>query len=123
MWMTKLMLMTAALAEALPLTAHSPLVGVWTEIDGPGAARIVPCAQTTGQLCAIGLARRANGQPGRVETGIVLSGLTLIESNRWRGTYHDGGRQLPATLRLMSPRVVEMKVCILLFCQSARYGR
>lgn len=123
MWMTKLMLMTAALAEAGPQTALSPLLGVWTEIDGPGAARIVPCAERTGQLCAIGLARRANGQPGRVESGIVLSDLTPIGGNRWRGIYHDGGRSLPATLRLMSPRVVEMKVCIFLFCQSARYAR
>jgi len=117
------MLMTAALADAAPQTALSPLLGVWTEIDGPGAARIVPCAQSTGQLCAIGLARRANGQPGRVDSGIVLSGLTPLGGNRWRGIYHDGSRRMPATLRLMSPRVVEMKVCILLFCQSARYGR
>jgi len=123
MWMTKLMLMTAALAEAAPPTALSPLLGTWTEIDGPGAARIVPCTQHTQELCAIGLARRANGESGRAETGIVLSDLTPIGSNRWRGLYHDGGRRLPATLRLMSPRVVEMKVCILLFCQSAHYGR
>jgi uncharacterized protein (DUF2147 family) len=123
MWMTKLLLMTAALAEAAPHAASSPLLGVWTEIDGPGAARIVPCAQRTGQLCAIGLAPQANGRPERAESGIVLSDLTPIGGNRWRGTYHDGGRRLPATLRLMSPRVVEMKVCILLFCQSARYRR
>lgn len=123
MWMTKLMLMTAMLSDAATVTNPSPLLGTWTEINGPGAARIEPCAKVPGRLCAIGLARRANGQPGRVDTGIVLSDVTLDGPNRWRGTYHDGKRMLPATLRLMSPRVVEMKVCILLFCQTARYAR
>ncbi|MBY0285187.1 MAG: DUF2147 domain-containing protein [Sphingomonas sp.] len=123
MWMTKLMLMTAVLSEAGTMTNPSPLLGTWTEIDGPGAARIEPCSKTPGRLCATGLARRAKGQPGQVETGLVLSDVTLDGPNRWRGTYHDGKRQLPATLRLMSPRVVEMKVCILMFCQTARYAR
>ncbi|OYY89976.1 MAG: hypothetical protein B7Y45_09650 [Sphingomonas sp. 28-66-16] len=117
------MLMTAALSDAVPMTSHSPLLGIWTEINGPGAARIEPCNQGPARLCATGLARRANGQPGRVDDGIVLSDITLDGPNRWRGTYHDGKRLLPATLRLMSPRVVEMKVCILVFCQTARYAR
>lgn len=123
MWITKMILMTAALAEPATPANHSPLLGIWTEINGPGAARIEPCKQTAGRLCATGLARRANGQPGRVDAGIVLSDLALDGPNRWRGTYHDGKRQLPATVRLVSPRVVEMKVCILMFCQSARYAR
>lgn len=123
MWMTKLMLMTAMLSEAGAMPNPSPLLGTWTEINGPGAARIEPCRTTPGRLCATGLARRANGQPGQVETGLVLSDVTLEGPNRWRGTYHDGKRLLPATLRLMSPRVVEMKVCILMFCQTAQYAR
>lgn len=123
MWMTKLMLMTAALTEAGAMATPSPLLGTWTEINGPGAARIEPCNKKPGLLCATGLARRAKGQPGQVETGLVLSDVTLEGPNLWRGTYHDGKRLLPATLRLMSPRVVEMKVCILMFCQTAKYAR
>ncbi len=123
MWITKLMLMTAALTEAGATTTQSPLLGTWTEINGPGAARIEPCNKKPGRLCATGLASRAKGQPGQVETGLVLSDVTIDGPNLWRGTYHDGKRQLPATLRLMSPRVVEMKVCILMFCQTARYSR
>lgn len=123
MWMTKLLLLTAALTDPATLPNPSPLLGTWTEINGPGAARIEPCKQTAGRLCATGLARRPNGQPGRVDAGIVLSDLALDGPNRWRGTYHDGKRLLPATVRLVSPRVVEMKVCILMFCQTARYAR
>jgi len=123
MWMTKLMLMTAMLSEAGAMPNPSPLLGTWTEINGPGAARIEPCRTTPDRLCATGLARRPNGQPGQTETGLVLSDVTLDGPNRWRGTYHDGKRLLPATLRLMSPRVVEMKVCILMFCQTAQYAR
>ncbi len=122
MWMTSLMLLTASFADAGSLE-HSPLVGTWTEINGPGAARIEPCGNLPGRLCATGLARRANGQPGRVDDGIVLSDIAVDGPNRWRGTYHDGKRLLPATLRLMSPRVVEMKVCIFMFCQTAHYAR
>ena len=36
MWITKLMLMTAALAETGAMTTPSPLLGTWTEINGPG---------------------------------------------------------------------------------------
>jgi len=118
-----MMLLTTVLAEPVTLANHSPLLGIWTEINGPGAARIELCKQTAGRLCATGLARSKDGQPGRVDAGIVLSDLALDGPNRWRGTYHDGKRLLPATVRLVSPRVVEMKVCILLFCQSARYAR
>ncbi|MBY0520311.1 MAG: hypothetical protein K2P79_07795 [Sphingomonas sp.] len=123
MWITKLMLMTAALTETAPMANASPLIGIWTEINGPGAARIEPCGQKPGKLCATGLARRGNGNQGRVDSGIVLSDLIADGPNRWRGSYHDGKRLLPATLRLMSPRVVEMKVCVMVFCRTARYGR
>ncbi len=119
----KLILSTAALTAAMPKPDNSPLLGVWVEIDGPGAARIEPCKQMQDRLCAIGLARRANGQPGLVDDGIVLSDLTLDGPNRWRGSYHDGKRRLPATVKLTSQQVVEMKVCVLVICQSVRYSR
>lgn len=123
MFITKLLLMTAVLSEAAAMPNPSPLLGNWTEINGPGAARIEPCRKVAGRLCAVGLAKRAKGQADQVETGIVLSEIAMEGPNRWRGMYHDGKRLLPATLRLMSPRVVEMKVCILFFCQAARYAR
>lgn len=123
MLLTKLMLLTAALSDPAPMATHSPLLGVWTEINGPGAARIEPCKKSSGRLCATGLARRPNGLPGRVDDGLVLSNLALEGPNRWRGSYHDGKRLLPATLRLVTPRIVEMKVCIFLLCQTAKYAR
>ncbi|MFZ4690094.1 MAG: hypothetical protein ACOYLS_12710 [Polymorphobacter sp.] len=123
MSIAKLVLMTLALSATVPMTDQSPLLGVWIEVNGPGAARIEPCKQMQDRLCAIGLARRAKGQPGLVDDGIVLSDLKLDGTNRWRGSYHDGKRLLPATVRFMSSQVVEMKVCILVICQSARYTR
>jgi uncharacterized protein (DUF2147 family) len=123
MSIAKLVLMTVALSAAVPMTEQAPLLGVWIEVNGPGAARIEPCKGMPDRLCAVGLAKRSNGQAGLVDDGIVLSGLRLDGPKRWRGSYHDGKRLLPATIRFMSPHVVEMKVCIFVICQSARYAR
>ncbi len=117
-----MLLSGAAIAEAAPVAAPSPLAGTWTEIDGPGAARIAPCADTPNLLCAIGLDRR-RGSRERVDGAVVLSQITPAGANRWRGRYHDGGQRYGATLRLLDAATVEMKVCILFVCQSARYAR
>lgn len=98
----------------------SPLVGVWIEVDGPGKARIAPCADAADRLCAIGLAQRAGTT---VETGLVLSNIREAGISRWQGTYHDNKRHLPATLRLLDQRRVEMKVCVFILCQTATYTR
>jgi uncharacterized protein (DUF2147 family) len=123
MSIAKLVLMTLALTAAMPMTDNAPLLGVWIEVNGPGAARIEPCKGMPERLCAVGLARRTNGQAGLADDGIVLSDLKLDGPNSWRGRYHDGKRLLPATVRFMSPQVVEMKVCVFVICQSARYAR
>lgn len=123
MWIKTLFLMTAAMSDLSPPHQLSPLLGSWTEINGPGAARIEPCQRQKGKLCAIGLTKSRDCKPGRVDNGIVLSEIAPIGAGRWRGLYHDGKRTLPATLRLVTPRVVEMKVCIFVLCQTARYAR
>lgn len=99
----------------------SPLIGLWLEVGGTGAARIEPCANNRKQLCAMGLSRRSGAAP--IETGIALSAIQPSGENRWRGAYHDGTRKLPATLRMANANRVEMKVCILVLCQTATYTR
>jgi uncharacterized protein (DUF2147 family) len=99
----------------------SPLVGTWTEVGGPGMARIAPCTGTPGMLCAMGLARKKSG--GLAETGIVLSEVRPDGANRWRGTYHNGKQKLPATLNQTRAGEVSMKVCMLMLCQTAIYRR
>lgn len=118
-----LMMMPLLLATAPVAQALSPLIGTWTEINGPGAARIAACAKAPDRFCAVGLARRTSDGAARVETGTVLSDVAVTGLNQWRGTYHDGKRLLPATLRMIDRDVVEMKVCIFVLCQSARYRR
>lgn len=115
------LLAAAFLAGKAFAAPASPLVGVWVEINGPGMARIAPCATLPDRLCAIGLARKAGASP--VETGLVLSDIRAAGSNRWRGSYHDGNRTLPATLRIVGPQRVEMKVCLFVLCQTASYQR
>ncbi len=117
---------TAVAAIALfATTAHanppSPLIGLWLEINGPGVAVIGPCPNGADRLCAMGMKPR-NGVP-RTETGLVLTNVTASGSNRWSGNYRDGKRELPATLKFVTRDVVEMKVCIFILCQTARYTR
>lgn len=97
------------------------LVGVWVEVNGPGAAMIGPCPDQPRQLCAIGLDRR-DLKPAAAAK-VVLSGLEANGAGRWQGRYHDGSRTLPATLRLTGENNVTMKVCIFIVCQSASYVR
>lgn len=120
--MKKLMFLVTVVVFVGEATAapKSPLIGVWGEVNGSGTARIQPCAYNQ-NLCAIGLSRRAAAPP--IETGIVLSAIRPAGQNRWRGTYHDGKRKLPASLRLTSHNRVEMKVCIAFLCQTATYNR
>lgn len=115
-------LFATTLLFAAATATNSPLVGTWAEIGGTGAARIERCAANSDQLCATGLARRADGKPGFVDDGLVLTGI-IVAGKGWKGTYLDGNRKLPAELNLESADKVRMKVCLLFMCQTARYAR
>jgi uncharacterized protein (DUF2147 family) len=121
--MMKYLALLAASFVAGHAAAGTPasLLGVWVEVNGPGAAMIAPCPDQSGQLCAIGLDRSNLKPPGQAQ--VVLSGLEPAGAGRWQGRYHDGGRKLPATLRLTGEDSVIMKVCIFIVCQSASYVR
>lgn len=114
-------MLAAYLAGRADAAPQSPLSGVWVEVNGPGKARIGPCPQTPDRLCAFGLDRSVADRP--VETGLVMSDVRPSGTGRWKGSYHDGTRRLPATLQLVSAREVRMKVCLLMLCQSATYVR
>jgi len=118
-------LITALLlmANTLP-SPPSPLAGVWTEIDGPGAARIAPCASNTRALCALGLEKRKDGSISQNPGGVVLQNVIVKGKDRWSGTYLNGKQKLPATIKLVGGNIVEMKVCMAaIICQTARYRR
>lgn len=117
---TFLALVAAVIASA-SVTA-SPLLGVWIEISGTGAARIAPCPQRPDALCAVGGERRRDGSLS-IGGAIVLENVVAAGANRWRGQYIDGGRKLPASISMEGTRVVAMKVCLLIVCQTARYER
>jgi uncharacterized protein (DUF2147 family) len=108
---------------ALPQQAKaSPLLGLWTENGGPGAARIAPCSGAPQLLCATGYDRRPDGSVGR-KGAVVLRDLKPVGKNRWRGTYLDGNRKLPATVTITANGKVTMRVCLLVLCQTASYTR
>jgi hypothetical protein len=67
------MIKTLALLAASFVAGHAAsgtpasLVGVWVEVNGPGAALIAPCPDQSGQLCAIGLDRSNLKPPGQAQ--------------------------------------------------------
>ncbi|MCL9998934.1 MAG: hypothetical protein NBV68_06100 [Erythrobacter sp.] len=114
----------AALLGTVPLqpAQASGLLGMWTENGGPGAARIAPCGAAADQLCATGYDRNPDGSVGR-KRAVVLRDLKPDGKNRWRGTYLDGSRKLPATVTLVAKGKVSMRVCLLILCQTVSYTR
>lgn len=108
----------------LPLHAAqaSPLLGLWTENGGPGAARIAPCGAAPILLCATGYDRLPDGKVGR-KREVVLRDLKPDGKNRWRGFYLDGNRKLPAKVKLVAKGKVTMRVCVFVICQTASYSR
>lgn len=112
------LLLTTFRAEA---AATSPLLGTWSEVGGPGIARIEPCVAASQALCAMGLARNKEGR--LVETGVALSDLRPDGSNRWKGAYHHGRQRLSATVSMIDQRRVKLRVCMLVLCQTAIYVR
>jgi uncharacterized protein (DUF2147 family) len=115
-----ILLATAFVAGQAVATPTSPLIGMWVEVNGTGMARIGPCSTSVDRLCATGIARRSGTL---LETGLVMSDIRTSGANRWRGTYLDNGRSLPATLKRVGERHIELKVCIFVLCQSATYER
>lgn len=108
---------------SLPQQAKaSPLLGLWTENGGPGAARMAPCSDAPQRLCATGYDGLPNGTIGR-KGAVVLRDLKPDGQKRWRGTYLDGGRTLPATVKLVANGKVTMRVCLVVLCQTVTYTR
>ncbi|MDX2234659.1 MAG: hypothetical protein NW200_09185 [Hyphomonadaceae bacterium] len=99
------------------------LRGVWTAEDGSGAARIDVCERSVDRLCATVIAETP--EPGAPSTigSVVLSNLAPAGPSRWRGLYHTGTQNLPATIRARGADQVEMRVCVGIFCSTEKYRR
>lgn len=111
-----------ALAAATATPAPS-LVGIWEAADRSSLARIAPCAPGAVPLCATTL--KETLLPGEAPTvgKVILRDIVAARPAQWKGTYMLGSTGLPATVRLIEPDLVEMKVCRWVFCQSGRYRR
>jgi uncharacterized protein (DUF2147 family) len=117
-------ILAAALVYALAGECRAQsLEGTWAEIDGPGAARLMPCPGQPETICGYALARAGDGGISTKLGGRVLEAIAPAGSSRWKGRYVDDGRNLPATLTLKAADRVDMKVCLAIVCQTARYRR
>ena len=142
-WSRRLEALTLAVAALAPATAAADgrIVGEW--ITGSARVAIAACADNPALLCGriAWLARPlgANGAPAsdsrnpdanlrrRPLLGIdIIRGFGAAGPGRWNGgTIYDpeSGRTYNAQMRLNAPDALEVKGCVLVFCEAQTWRR
>lgn len=124
--------MTKALVAPLVLVSAasqaSPAVidikGDWVLDDGSAVARVSPCAYEPSRLCAIVIQEvLAPGEESALNQ-IVVRDIRPTKPGQFSGQYQIGPQKtLPATIKIRSTTVLEMKVCMTIFCQTIKLVR
>ncbi len=98
--------------------------GRWSPMDGSTIINIAPCAAQASRLCAVVEQETlAPGEPS-LRGQVVVGDLAPSGRGRWRGRYVEGGVDYGATVRLISPSLVEFRICVAPFlCATDRYRR
>ncbi len=144
-WSRRLEALAFAVAVLAPATAAADerIVGVW--ITGSQSARvaIAACADNPALLCGrIAWLARPLGADGAPVTdsrnpdanlrrrpllGIdLIRGFRVAGPDRWTGgTIYDpeSGRTYSAQMRLSGPGLLEVKGCVLIFCEAQTWSR
>src|SRR5262245_2939302 len=133
---------TVALASA-PAMADDRVVGEWITASQSARVAIAGCTDNPALLCGgIALLARpvgADGRPasdsrnpdtnlrGRPLLGIdIIRGFRAAGPDRWNGgTIYDpeSGRTYTAQMRLSGPGELEVKGCVLIFCEAQTWRR
>ncbi|HEX2890308.1 DUF2147 domain-containing protein [Vineibacter terrae] len=134
-----------AMAGIIPAmaAADEPVIGQWITDSQSARIAIAPCADDLTRLCGriVWLAKPlgADGTPardgrnpdptlrGRLLVGSdILRGFRPAGSGRWSGgTIYDpeSGRTYDARLRLTGADTLELKGCVLIFCDARTWHR
>lgn len=123
---------TKALAASLLLvgtasqaaTAPIDVKGDWVLDDGSAVVRVAPCSYEASRLCAIIIQEvLAPGEESSLNQ-IIVRDIRPTPQGQYRGQYHvSATKTLPATIKARSPSLLEMKVCMGVFCDIVTLKR
>jgi uncharacterized protein (DUF2147 family) len=100
------------------------ILGRWSPMDGSAIINVAPCATQAARLCAV--VEQETLAPGEqsLRGQVVVRDLAPSGNGRWRGRYVESGVDYGATVRLVSARLVEFRICVAPFlCETERYQR
>ncbi len=102
----------------------SDIRGDWVLDDGSAVARVAPCAHEPSRLCAIVVQEvLAPGEESALNQ-IVVRDIRSTGPGQFSGLYQIGPQKtLPATIKVRSATMIEMKVCMTIFCQTIKLVR
>ena len=116
------LVLVSAASQASP--AVSDIKGDWVLDDGSAVARVAPCAYAPSRLCAIVIQEvLAPGEESALNQ-IVVRDIRPTKQGQFSGHYQIGPQKtLPATIKIRSATVLEMKVCMGIFCDTIKLVR
>jgi uncharacterized protein (DUF2147 family) len=114
--------LVSAASQASP--AVLDIKGDWVVDDGSAVARVAPCAYEPSRLCAIVIQEvLAPGEESALNQ-IVVRDIRPTKQGQFSGHYQIGPQKtLPATIKIRSATVLEMKVCMGIFCDTIKLVR
>lgn len=116
------LVLVSGASQASP--AVSDIKGDWVLDDGSAVARVAPCAYAPSRLCAIVIQEiLAPGEESALNQ-IVVRDIRPTKQGQFSGQYQIGPQKtLPATINIRSATVLEMKVCMGIFCDTIKLVR
>lgn len=112
-------------APASPAAAQSfSLPGDWRVDGGVAVARVAACAHDSRLMCATVISEVLEPGEESVKGKVVLRNIRLTKPGQYAGEYRlEENRFLPATLKVHNPGLLELKVCMGVFCDRLRLER
>lgn len=116
------LVLVSAASQASP--AVSDIKGDWVLDDGNAVARVAPCAYAPSRLCAIVIQEvLAPGEESALNQ-VVVRDIRPTKLGQFSGQYQIGPQKtLPATIKIRSATVLEMKICMGIFCDTIKLVR
>ena len=102
----------------------SDIRGDWVLEDGSAVSRVAPCAYEPSRLCATVIQEvLAPGEESALNQ-IVVRDIRPTGPGQFSGLYRIGPQKtLPATIKVRSATILELKVCMTVFCDTIKLVR
>lgn len=120
--------MAAPALEAAPASPAASnafsLAGDWHVDGGVAVARVAACAHDSRLRCATVISEVLEPGEESVKGKVVLRNIRLTKPGQYAGDYRlEENRFLPASLKVHNPGLLELKVCMGVFCDRLRLER